>query len=188
MSTDRLSLRAALALLLAGSAIVFFVGIYLERGTTAVTPPAAVESSAQPASSGPAEGAGGEAGEAGHSPATTAAATGEGTGEAAGEHGAETWPLGIDLEAPLLVGGVILVSLILAVVVVRTTSPLVSLAIVGFAVVFAVFDLLEVVHQVGQARTGLAAIALVLLVAHAAAGFIGLRLLVKRNPSMRSAA
>ena len=188
MSTDRLSLRATLAPLLAGSAILFLVGISLERGALGSTPPGVVESSAHPASSAPAEGSGGEAGEVGNSAPATAAATGEGTGETAGEHSAETWPLGVDLEAPILVGAVIVVSLVLAVAVVSMTSPLVPLAIVGFAVVFGLFDLLEVVHLVGQARTGLAAIALVLLVAHAAAGLIALRLLANRNPAMSSTA
>ena len=183
MSTDRSSLRAALALLLAGSAIVFFVGIYLERGATVQSSPAAVEPSTQPVLSAPAEGTSGEAGEARQSAAPAPATTGETTVESAGEHAAETWPLGIDLEAPFLVGGVVLLSLILALAVLRIAGPLVPLVIAGFAVVFALFDLLEVVHQVDQARTGLAAIALGLLAAHAAAGLVALRLVVRRRPT-----
>jgi len=183
MSTGRLSLRAMLALLLAGCAILFFVGIYLERGATASTAPSVVQASAAPV-----EGSGGEAGQAGHSPAATAATSGESTGETAGEHATETWPLGLDLEAPLLVGGVIVVSLVLAVAVVTATSPLVPMAVVGFAVLVGLFDLLEVVHQVGRGQTGLVAIALVLLAAHVAAGLIALRLLVNRNRAMPSTA
>jgi len=183
MSTDRLSLRAMLALLLAGSAILFFVGISLERGATASTAPAVVEPSTEPVSSAPVEGEGGEAAEAGHSPAAAepGATSGESAGETSSDHAAETWPLGLDLEAPVLVGGVILVSLILAVAVMVTTSPIVPMAIVGFAVLFGLFDLLEVVHQVGRGQVGLVAIALVLLAAHAAAGLVALRLLAQRK-------
>lgn len=184
MSTDRLSLRAALALLLAGSAILFFVGIYLERGAIVPTTPAAVEPSTQPPSSQPTEGTGGEAGEAGHSAAAAATATAEGPGETAGEHAVETWPLGIDLEAPPLVGGVIVASLVLAVTVVSTAGRLAPLAIAGFAVLFALFDLLEVVHQLGQTRTGLAAFAIVVLATHAAAGLVAVRLVLNRRPAM----
>jgi hypothetical protein len=188
MSTDRLSLRAKLALLLAGSAILFFVGIYLERGAIVPTSSAAVEPSTQPASSQPAEGTSSEAGEAGHTAAAASSPTAEGPGETAGEHAAETWPLGIDLEAPVLVGGVIVVSLALALAVVRTPGPLVPLAIAGFAVLFAVFDLLEVVHQVGQTRIGLAALAVVVLALHAAAGLVALRLFADRRLAMSAGA
>ena len=188
MSTDRLSPRAMLALLLAGSALLFFVGIYLERGALASIAPVVVQPSAEPAASAPVEGASGEAGEVGHSPAAAAPAAGESTGETAGEHATETWPLGLDLEAPPLVGGVIVVSIVLAVTIVATTSLIAPLAIVGFAVLFGLFDLLEVAHQVGRNQIGLAAIALVLLAAHAAAGRIALRLLRSRSPGMPSLA
>jgi len=191
MSTERLSLRAMLAVLLAGSAILFFLGISLERRTTVSTAPAAVAPSAETASAAPAEGSGGEAGEAGdagHSPAATAETAGETVGETAGEHAAETWPLGLDLETPLLVVGVIVVSLVLAVAVLVTTSPVVPLAIVGFAILFGLFDLLEVVHQAGRGQTGLAAIAFVLLAAHVAAGLLALRLLGQRGTAMPSTA
>jgi hypothetical protein len=88
------------------------------------------------------------------------------------------------LKHRFLLGGVILVSLVLAIAVVITTSPLVPMAIVGFAVLFGLFDLLEVVHQVARGQTGLVAIALVLLAAHTAAGLIALRLMANRNPVM----
>jgi hypothetical protein len=152
MRTDRPSLRAVLALLLAGSAILFFVGIYLERGMTASTAPAVVQASAAPASAPPVEGSGGEAGEAGRSSGASAPDAAEGSGKTAGEHATETWPLGIDLEAAPLVGGVIVVSLALAGAVAMTTSPVVLVVIVGFAVLFGLFDLLEVAHQVGRLR------------------------------------
>lgn len=175
--TDRLSLRTWLAVLLVISAALFFVGIYLERGASAPTSPVAV----QPAPSTHVEGASGESGEAGHSAspaATTAIASAGESGETTAEHAAETWPFGIDLESPVLVGGAILVSLLLALAVLRTTTPMVPLGIVGFSLLFAVLDLLEVSHQLGAARPGLAAIAAVLLVLHVAMALVAARLLM----------
>jgi hypothetical protein len=60
-----------------------------------------------------------------------------------------------DLESPLPVGAAIVASLVLAVAVLVVTSQLVPPAVVGFALLFGFFDLLEVVHQVGVARSNL---------------------------------
>ncbi len=156
MRTDRVSLRAWLAIVLVGSAVSLFIGISIERGATTPSTPAAVASQ-------PAEGGGGEAGEAGHSAAPVASA-GAPSGESGAEGHTEWRPLGIDLESPLFVGAGILASLVLALAVLAMTSQLVPLAVVGFALVFAVFDLLEVFHQVDVAQPNLVAIAIVLLV------------------------
>lgn len=173
MRRDHFSLRAWLALLLVGSTILFFVGISLERGALAGEP---ALSSNQLVASQPAEGAGGDGGEAGHSPAA-AESGGEVAGETAAGRDAEFKPFGIDLEAPLLVGAAIVGSLGLALLVAVTTSLLVPLAIVGFAVVFAVLDLLEVVHQLGLSHATLVGIAVVLVVAHIVVGLLAARLL-----------
>lgn len=85
-------------------------------------------------------------------------------------------------------GLVIVVSLVLALAVVRTAGPLVPRAIAAFTVVVALFDLLEVVHQLGQTRTGLAAIAVVALATHVAAGFVAVRLLLNRRSAMSAGA
>lgn len=173
--TDRLSLRTWLAVLLVISAALFFVGIYLERGASAPSRPV----SDRPSPSTHVEGASGESGDASHSDApaaTTAIASAGESGETTAEHAAETWPFGIDLESPVLVGGAILVSLLLALAVLRTTTPMVPLVIVGFSLLFAALDLLEVSHQLGAARTGLAAIAAVLLVLHGATVLVAARL------------
>ena len=175
MGTDRLSLRAWLAILLVASALLFFAGIYLERATVANETPAAVVPSSQPEAS-PVEG-GGEAGEAGHSEAPAASV--EAAGETATEHAAEARPFGIDLESPLLVGGAIVVSLILAFAVLRTTHPLVMMVIIGFALLFTLFDVLEVSHQLGAARSGLALIAAMLAVLHVVTALLALRLVTQ---------
>jgi hypothetical protein len=164
--TDRSSLRAWLAGLLVLAAALFAVGIYLERGVG--TPSGAAAGPAEP--SAHVEGNGGEGGEA--APSAVPAET----GETATEHAAESWPLGIDLEAPLLVGGAIVVSLTLAFAVVRSASPVVPIAVVGFSALFAVLDLLELAHQLGASRTGLAALAVLLAVLHVAAALMAARL------------
>lgn len=179
MGTDRLSLRAWLAVLLVASALLFFAGIYLERGTTATEVPATVVPSSQPEAS-PTEG-GGEAGEAGHSEAPAASAGA--AGETATEHAAEARPFGIDLESPILVGSAIVISLVLAFAVLRTTSPLVPMAIAGFALLFVVFDLLEISHQVGASRGDLALIATILAVLHVITALLAVRL-VRRSGGM----
>jgi hypothetical protein len=86
-----------------------------------------------------------------------------------------------DLESPLPVGAAIVASLVLAVAVLVVTSQLVPLAVVGFALLFGFFDLLEVVHQLGVARSNLAAIAIVLLAVHLATVVLALRLLLIRR-------
>ena len=166
--TDRSSLRAWLAGLLVISAALFAVGIYLERGVGTSSEPAAT----QPEPSAHVEGAGGEAGEA--APTTAPAES----GETPAEHAAESWPFGIDLESPFLVGGAIVVSLVLAFAVLRSASPIVPVAIVGFSILFAVLDLLELSHQLGASRTGLAALAVLLAVLHVAAALIAARLVM----------
>ena len=173
MGTIRLPLRAWLAALLVASALLFFAGIYLERGTTATETPVATVPSGHPEAS-PAEG-GGEAGEAGHS--DTPAASAGGAGETDAEHAAEARPFGIDLESPFLVGGAIVISLVLALAILRIKSPLVPAAIVGFALLFMLFDLLEVSHQLSASRSGLVLIAGILAALHLVTAVLALVLL-----------
>lgn len=174
---DRLSLRAWLAVLLVGSALLFFVGIYLEREVSAPERPVATTPSSQPDAS-QAEGAG-EGAEAGHSDAPVASV--EAAGETAGEHAAEARPFGIDVESPLLVGAVIVISLVLALAVLRISTPLVPVSIAVFAAIFALFDALEVSFQLATSRSGLALIAVVLIALHVVTGLIALRLVRRQR-------
>jgi hypothetical protein len=80
------------------------------------------------------------------------------------------------------------VSLVLAIAVLVTTSPAVLMAIAGFAVLFGLFDLLEVIHQVERGQTALVAIALVLLATHVAIVLIALRLLGQQRTARPSVA
>lgn len=172
MGTIRLSLRAWLAALLVASALLFFAGIYLELGTTATETPVATVPSGNPEAS-PAEGGG--TGEAGHSDAPAASAGG--AGETDAEHAAEARPFGIDLESPIPVGAAIVISLVLALAVLRMTYPLVPVAIVGFALLLTLFDLLEVNHQLGASRSGIALIAGILAALHLVTAWLALVLL-----------
>jgi FtsH-binding integral membrane protein len=169
--TDRLSLRAWLAGLLVLSPALFLVGIALERRTTTDASPAAV----QPEPSAHVEGEGGESGEGSEAAHSAVPAEANETPE---QHAAEILPLGIDLESPLLVGGAILVSLVLAVAVLRSTNPLIPTAIVGFAVLFGVLDLLELAHQIGESNTGIALMAALIAVVHGVIAIIAIRLLM----------
>jgi hypothetical protein len=167
--TDRLSLRAWLAGLLVLSAALFFVGIYLERAATTDSGPA-VE---HPGPSPHVEGDEGEAGEGGGAAQPTQPAE---NGETPEQHAAEVQPLGIDLESSFLVGGAIIVSLVLAVAVVRSVNPIIPIGIIAFSILFAVLDVLELVYQIGESRMGLALFAAVLAAIHVAAALIALRL------------
>lgn len=100
-------------------------------------------------------------------------ATGEGTPSQAGSNSSGERIFGIDRESgPLVALGIaISLALALAVVLTRSAAPL-GIA-VAFAVAFAAFDLAEVVHQVGESRGGLAALAALIAVLHVGAGAAG---------------
>ena len=181
MRTDRISARAWLATVLVGGALLFFIGISIEQGATSPATPTAVTPSGESAASQPVEGGGSEAGEGATAKpeGSSAAVSGETTPEAATE-----WrPFGINLESPMPVGGAILVSVLLAVAVIRLTSPMVPVAVIGFALVFLVFDGLEVAHQVEVAKPILAVIATVLVVLHLAAALLAVRLIRASSPA-----
>lgn len=108
-----------------------------------------------------------------HRPSLPAGSSGE-TGETAEERAAEARPFGLDLESPLFVGGAIVISLLLAAAVLRSTATSVSAAVAAFAGLFAAFDALELRSQLAASRTSLALIAALLLVLHVVAGLIAL--------------
>ncbi len=117
-----------------------------------------------------------------HQTGASSGATGETSGETGGESGAEhatggeaparsgtdEQVLGIDLESTTLVTVAVLVSLAAAAMLValrrRWVLALVALVAAGFAVL----DVLEVVHQLSIERAGLAIVAAIVGVLHAA--------------------
>ena len=148
MHTTRL--RGALAVLLAGSAILFLVGSTIERNNR--------HHEATPAHT---EGSGGETGgegsHTGETPAPTAAPTAE----------AGSVILGVDTESlALSIVAVVLSFLLAAAIWIGRGRRLLQLAAVGFGLVFAAGDGRELVHQLDDSNGGLAAVAGLLIALH----------------------
>lgn len=166
-----LPLNRWLAVLIVVSAALFAVGAAIERN---------------------------KSGESGHKETQTASSSEEGGGETHSESGetsskvgtAETHSesseeiFGINPESTGLVIAAILAAVLLAVATWFSPVPLVLLAVIAFGVVFAVFDVREVVHQVDESRTGLVVIAAFLALIHLAVA--ALAAVVWRSPSTQS--
>jgi hypothetical protein len=180
MTRDVGRLRAAMATLLVASALLFAVGIFIERGTSSTNAPH-VEATSPPSASivphvegSGEEGSGeadGEAGEAGASEATTAEAVGD------SETGGSEDILGIDPEAPTLVGLALIVSFVAAFLVWRYRRRLIIAGAIVVALIFAALDTLEVSHQAREGAVVLVAIATVVAVGHLLAVGLGVAIL-----------
>lgn len=83
------------------------------------------------------------------------------------ERTAET-VLGINLESTGLAIAAVTASVALALLAWRTKKRVAVLAIAGFALAFTVLDLTELAHQIKESRIGLATLAAVIALAHAA--------------------
>ena len=77
--------------------------------------------------------------------------------------------LGIDVESPATVALAVLASIALAAGLWLTKQRAVAVAAVVVGALFALFDIAEVAHQLDESRTGLAVLAGVIAVGHAAA-------------------
>jgi hypothetical protein len=184
MTRDLGRMRAAMATLLVAAALLFGVGILIERGTGSAGTPH-VEATNPPAqSAAPHVEGSGEAGEGGASPiAEASAATGE-AGESPGAHTETTSTesiLGVDPEAPPLVAMAIILSLLAAFLVWRDGRRIVLIGAIVVALGFAALDLLEVTHQVREGTTLVAIIAGVVAFGHLLAAGFGVALL--RRPA-----
>lgn len=165
--------RWLLSSLLVAGAAIFAIGITAERhaiarhtetGTEAVNPALTTVQSPPP----------GEAGgdETTHtdetaSEGTTHIETQGGQTPGHSESSAET-VLGLDLESNALVIVAVAVSLALAALTWFRNRRGLLFATMVFAVVFAVFDVAEVVHQIKESRSGLATLAAAIAVVHIA--------------------
>jgi hypothetical protein len=67
----------------------------------------------------------------------------------------------------------VVAAVVLAVAVWFSAVPLVLLAVIAFGIVFAVFDVREVVHQANESRAGLVVIASVLALIHLGVAALG---------------
>ena len=164
------------SLLIAGAAL-FAIGVAAERNANDTHTETGTETvntggpgTAATAPTGEAAEAGG--GEVVHTDETTGegtAPTAEPVGEAAGhsESSSETF-LGLNLESTPLVIIAAAASVVLAVLNWRRNVRALLFATMAFAVVFAVFDIAEVAHQIKESRAGLALLAAMIALVHVA--------------------
>jgi hypothetical protein len=148
-------LRRTAAALLVVCAGLLIVGVTAEADIHAETTQPAGD---QDEASGAAEG------EAGHEEASET-----GGSEAGHAESAEERILGVDVETPGAVVLAVAVSVAVAVGLWIRRQRWLAVAAVGVAVVFAVFDVAEVAHQLDESRNGLAVLAGVIAAGHLAA-------------------
>ena len=162
-------LRAALALLLVATAIVFAIGTTIERSQRHTESGSAKTSESE----SHAEGSGSEAGdETGSAEASSSA---EKTGTAS-EH-----VLGVDVESiPAIIGAVALAVLLAAAVWWRRERIWLWATLV-FGLAFIAGDVRKVFHQLDESRTGVAVIAGVLVAAHLAIAVLAALMLFPRT-------
>jgi hypothetical protein len=187
MISSQRTLRRLLAVVLLASAALFAVGSHIERSKESHAEAPARPSEAQHASRS--ESHAGETGaerrsesgdEAGK-PATGGGA--ESRGERREETHREAKLFGIDPEAVGLVIAAVVASLLLGFVTWMRRIGVVLVAIAGFGLIFAAFDVREVLHQVDESRTNLIVIASVLIGLHLLAAVLaGAALLGGRPP------
>jgi len=146
-------LRRVAAVLFLVTVALFAVGVALEKDGHA-EPAAAVTEA-------PDHAEGGE--EGGHDEDTVTEEVGHDDG------GESESVLGVDLESPLTVTLAVVGSLLLAIGLWFTDRRGVAAAAVAGGLAFAVFDVAEVAHQVDASRSGLAVLAVVLVLCHTAA-------------------
>ena len=173
--------RWLLSSLLITGAALFAVGVAAERNandthteTGTETANTAEPGTAATAPTGEAAEAGG--GEVAHTDETSGEGTApiaEPAGEAAGhaESSSETF-LGLNLESTPLVIIAAAASIALAVLTRRRNVRALLFATMAFAVVFAVFDIAEVAHQIKESRAGLALLAATIALVHLAATIV----------------
>lgn len=180
------------ALLVAG-AVVFVVGVAAERGNRHTEPASAAIATSVPVKTVPGthvEGSGSEEGEA-NTTSATALAGQETPGHSetgASVESSEGAVLGVNLESNGVVAVGVMLSLVLAALAWLRRSKIVFAAVAAFTVVFAVFDIAEVIHQSNGSHQGVAALAALIAVVHLAAATVATMLLVRTSPSTGSAA
>ena len=180
-TTTRLtSLRGIAALLLLLATLVFAAGATVEQSTAGEASEARSMGAAPSVAASQERGEEGEEGHRDEEVATGEAARGE-TGEAAAGHaeganesheaGSEA-VFGINPESTAAVAVVVAISFLLVLALwLRGSAAILAIAAL-FALAFAAFDGREVLHQVGEARGGLAAIAMLAAGLHVAAAAV----------------
>jgi hypothetical protein len=147
----------AIAILLAVAAGLFVIAVTSERGKDAHHDEPAAETGAHD-----------EATESAESPVAE---------HARSETGTDTERvLGTDVESPLAIAIALVGSLVLAGLVWRRPDRRLLALVAVVAATFAVLDIAEVIHQLGEERTGLAMLAGVIAALHGAAAVLAVQL------------
>lgn len=173
MTVKKDALRVSLVTGLLVSALLFGIGISIERRGN--------DEHGSQETPGIAEGEAGteaEAGEGDEGEQHAEVAEGEQNLEQSEE--ASERIFGIDLESNTLVAAAIAASVFLAISVWLRPVPIVLLGVLGFALFFAAFDSREAVHQIHESRSDIVAIALVLAVLHLALAALAVGILRAR--------
>src|SRR5215470_15348016 len=139
--------RLITAALLLGSAAAFAAGTAIEHHTATSDVRTAQHAEASPAEAAPGESPGSGEGAAG----------GESSATQVSEHSSETL-LGINPEATGLVVAAVAVSLVLAALILTVGSPLLAAGVALIMLAFTALDIREVIHQLNESHTGLAAL------------------------------
>jgi Flp pilus assembly protein TadB len=162
------------ALLFVVAAALFAVGVAAEHNshTESATVERAHDESAQAS--------GGEEGEG-------EAVHGEGASEAPRQEASEEAEtvLGLDIESPATVAFAVAVSLLLAAGLWFRPLRWIAVAAIAFAVLFAAFDVAEILHQLDESKRELAALAAVVAGCHAAAAAASGRTAAAVRPLVR---
>jgi cobalamin biosynthesis Mg chelatase CobN len=186
-----MSLNRWLAVLIVVSAGLFAVGAAIERNKSGESG----HKEAQTAQPSPSESGGGTHTESGGESSSTGSG-GEAHPESRGKTSSEKAStgethsessekiFGINPESTGLVIAAVVAAVLLAVAVWFSPLSLVLLAVITFGVVFAVFDVREVVHQANESRAGLVVIASILGLIHL--GVAAIAAVLWRSPTARS--
>jgi hypothetical protein len=165
--------RVVVAALLAASAVVFAIGVSVERSQSTHHDETAPSAGAGATPQGAEGSAAREAAEKKPRVATDQAASATETG---GESTEKVF--GINTESVGLVVAVVIASLLLAAIALAVRSPLVLGIIIVVALAAAVFDAREIAHQLDESRNGVATLAALTMTLHLLAALVAVAGLV----------
>src|SRR5919107_4192514 len=150
--------RSVLVVLIVAATAALVVGVALERGAR-THEALRISGKAAPVRHAAESGVGSEAGETGESTESGTVSGAPPRGERVREESSERL-LGVDPESTVVLAIAIAVSLALAALVWRGAAPWLLAIVALVMVAFAALDVREVVHQIGESRTGLTLLAL----------------------------
>jgi hypothetical protein len=171
-------LRAALALLLVATAVLFAIGTTIERSHRH-NENVRAEAQSENQSEGSSSEVGGE---------VAGGETGPGESTSGETHSTSSEKVfGVDVESVPAILGAVTVALVLAAAVWWRRERLWLWATLGFGIVFAAGDVREVVHQLDESNAGVAVVAGVLVMAHVAIAVLAGLLLARRAQAEETA-